>query len=128
CDYQFFDKLVLMTKRVKGKFGEDLAAKHLESKGYKIIERNWTCHWGELDLIAEKDEVLVFVEVKFRTNTSYGETYEYIDSKKKKRLMRSIEQYLLKKDKFDVCWRLDAVCLTKVPGRVEIEHFEDALN
>ncbi len=108
-------------------FGEKLALRYLISKGYRILEHNWTCWGGELDLIAQKNKTVVFVEVKYRTSTLYGSPHEYIDHKKKQRLLRSINLYLLKNHLFSVQWRLDAVCLTKKFGKVQIDHFENIL-
>ncbi|KKS22640.1 MAG: hypothetical protein UU80_C0004G0030 [candidate division WWE3 bacterium GW2011_GWA1_41_8] len=61
-----------MHNREKGKLGEEIAAKYLIGKGYRIVERNWNCRWGELDIIASKGDTTVFVEVKYRTSLQYG--------------------------------------------------------
>lgn len=116
-----------MLRSAKGVFGETLAAKYLEKKGFMIICKNWTCHWGELDLITKKEDTLVFVEVKFRTNTMFGKTYEYISTKKRNILQRAIQQYLSKNNCFDCSWRLDAICITKTKVSLTIGHYMNVL-
>ena len=58
-----------MNKREKGTVYENMAASYLEEKGYQILEKNFYSHFGEIDLIAKKEEVIIFVEVKYRKNT-----------------------------------------------------------
>lgn len=70
-------------KQQRGKIGEDMATEYLNKKGYKILERNFECRQGEIDIIAlDKDEI-VFVEVKTRTSKKYGLAAEAVDENKK---------------------------------------------
>lgn len=66
----------------KGKRGENIAARFLESKGYSILERNWRWSTLEIDLICRKDEFLIFVEVKYRENTRFGDPADFVDDRK----------------------------------------------
>ncbi len=77
-----------------GRLGESLAADYLRRKGYRIIGRNYKSKIGELDLIAAKDQTLVFVEVKTRSGITVGEPYEAVDRKKRQKLLKLADGYL----------------------------------
>jgi len=81
-------------RHVLGKEGEDEAVKYLEKKGYRIIERNFLCRQGEIDIIALDKEYIVFVEIKTRTNTEYGLPSESVTEKKIKHMKKAIQYYL----------------------------------
>lgn len=71
-----------------GRAGEQRAASFLVQRGYEIVDRNWRCSHGELDIIAATDEILAFVEVKTRSSVEYGHPFEAIDERKRRRLWR----------------------------------------
>ncbi len=97
-------------KHIKlGKLGEDLAVKALVADGYKIKERNSRISKREVDIIATHGDLLVFVEVKTRSNRSFGKPLEAVDNKRRNRLRRAAEIYLLKKKFKDVSVRFDIV-------------------
>ena len=77
-----------------GKYGEDVAERYLKQKGYKIIDRNFSCKQGELDIIAENREYLVFVEVKTRSNFLYGRPVEAVGRSKQSHMYRVAKYYL----------------------------------
>lgn len=77
-----------------GALGERLAAEHLERQGYRILERNFRCRMGELDLIARRGNDLVFVEVKLRKDVSHGEAREFVTASKQRKLLLTAEYYL----------------------------------
>lgn len=77
-----------------GALGERLAAKHLEGKGYRILERNFRCRMGEIDLIALRGSDLVFTEVKLRKDASHGEAREFVTASKQRKLLMTAEYYL----------------------------------
>jgi putative endonuclease len=77
-----------------GDYGERLAARHLESNGFVILERRYRTRLGEIDLIARDGEWLVFVEVKCRRGTDKGHPLEAVDARKQRRLIRLAEAYL----------------------------------
>jgi putative endonuclease len=96
--------------------GETVAADHLASIGYRIIERNWRCPVGELDLIAEDGGTLVFVEVRSRRDTgSFGTPEESVDARKQKRLRELARMYLYRGRAFDRKTRFDVVAVTFAP-------------
>ncbi len=114
--------------RDKGNHGEDLAVEYLEAKGYKIIKRNF--HFGktgEIDIIAEINNELVFVEVKYRTNRSYGEPLESITPKKANTLRRTAEGYLFVNKIYDKACRIDIIIIDKRGNKPFIEHLENAI-
>ena len=95
-----------MNQREVGTRQESRAAEYLESLGYHILARNFRCRFGEIDLIAEKDGVLMFVEVKLRTNLQYGAPREYVTVKKQEKLRAAALLYLSERE-LDVPARFD---------------------
>lgn len=103
-------------KRKIGDIGEEVVCKYLETKGFRVLERNYLRKWGEIDIIAEKGQLLSFIEVKSvsRENGSRG-TYRPEDNvhpAKLKRLHRVIQTYLLDRKVPDSReWRIDVACV-----------------
>lgn len=83
-----------MNKREIGSVYEEKAAKELKKLGYRIVERNFYCKGGEIDIVARDEEYLCFVEVKYRTDDSEGDPLEAVDIRKIKRVCRSALYYL----------------------------------
>lgn len=83
-----------MSAKQDGDWGEALAAEYLEARGCRIVEREWRCRLGEIDLIAEQEGMLLFVEVKLRTNLRYGMPREYVTAKKREKLRAAALLYL----------------------------------
>ncbi len=78
-----------------GKYGEDFACRYLRNKGYDILARNFRCHrYGEIDIIAQKDGCISFIEVKTRANTRYGRPIEAVTLAKQRKIYRCAEYYL----------------------------------
>lgn len=117
------------SKKQTGNHGEALAARFLEKNGYVIVETNWHCIGGELDIIARKENTLVFVEVK----TCRGDTVEaalmQITPAKRRRLTASAYTYVHEKQHEALLWRIDVIGIA-LPYRAQpvIEHMEDALD
>lgn len=99
------------SRKKLGSWGEDQAAKHLQAQGYKLLERNWRCRRGEIDLVVQAGDVLVFVEVKTRRGRDFGTPEEAITSVKAKRLLELGQRYLLAHDLEDQEWRVDLVAV-----------------
>ena len=95
-----------MSTKQDGDWGEALVEKYLSERGCRIVEREWRCRFGEIDLIAEKDGVLLFVEVKLRTNLQYGAPREYVTVKKQEKLRAAALLYLSERE-LDVPARFD---------------------
>lgn len=92
-----FSGVGVRNKRRYGEIFEDLASNYLEARGLKILERNYKCRYGEVDIICEEGDTLVFVEVRFRKRVEYAA--ESIDEKKQVRLMRTALTYLGSEDR-----------------------------
>ena len=108
-----------------GKLGEDLAAEYLIKKGYQILERNWRSGHKEIDIIAQKDDILVIVEVKTRTSDDYGEPNIAVDKHKQRMLIWAADAYVRYKN-LNVDVRFDIISIVFTSGEPEIEHIEDA--
>lgn len=83
-----------MNKRSVGTEYEKKAAACLEKQGYRILERNYRCRLGEIDIIAESEGYLVFIEVKYRRNAETGYGYEAVDLRKQQRIIRAASWYM----------------------------------
>ena len=81
-----------------GRFGEDLAVKYLKKRGWKILKRNFKNPFGEIDVIAEKDGVTAFVEVKTRTTDAYGSPSEAVDFKRRQRYIMGAKYFYINRD------------------------------
>jgi len=97
---------------VFGRAGERLAAAQLESQGYRILETNFRCRYGEIDLVVEDaGGDLVFVEVKMRRGTAYGLPEEAVDLRKQRRLLQVAAYYLALHECAERSWRIDVVAI-----------------
>ena len=110
-------------KDIVGRTGEQIAADHLEAAGYRIIDRNWRCRAGELDIVAERDRTVVFVEVKTRSGTGYGHPLESITAHKLVRLRRLAAAWCAENGPVAAI-RLDAIAVVTAPGQTLVEHVE----
>ncbi|MCS7004955.1 MAG: YraN family protein [Cytophagales bacterium] len=107
-----------------GKEGERIACDFLEQKGYSIKEKNFRYKRAEVDIIAQKDNVLVFVEVKLRTSVRFGEPEEFVTKRKIMQLKQAAEHYVsLLTEK--VFFRFDIISILKKKNTYQIEHLED---
>jgi putative endonuclease len=93
-----------------GAWGESVAAHRLEAEGYRIVDRNWRCAQGEIDLIAQTGAELVFVEVKTRKGKESGSPEEALTPTKQKKLMQ-LAQIYVEEQNLDVDWRIDLVAI-----------------
>lgn len=98
-----------MNNKNIGDLGEKVASDFLKKQGYKIIERNYECKQGEIDIIAIDKKELVFIEVKTRNSKKYGEAIEAITPEKLKHLISSIKYYLYERNLQDEFIRIDAI-------------------
>ena len=94
---------------VVGAIGEDMASKYLESKGYKILERNYKNRMGEIDIIALYKGIIVFIEVKYRHNDKFGMPREAVNKNKQFKIRQMALLYLKIKRKLDTHCRFDVI-------------------
>jgi putative endonuclease len=113
-------------RRKCGKAGEDLAAQFLEQRGLKILERNFRFERGEIDLIAEEGEELIFVEVKTRRSNAFGTAEDAVTEKKQEQIRTVAEGYLFIHEIDDRPCRFDIVAIDYKNGSAEIHHIRDA--
>jgi len=114
----------MMSKTNQGRAAEAMAAQFLQDLGYEILARNYQSHRWEIDLIARKAQILVFVEVKSRANTAFGYPEAAVNLKKQTYVRYAAEQYLLA-HQYTGDIRFDIISIVTGPEQ-EIVHFEDA--
>jgi putative endonuclease len=112
-----------------GAMGEKLAADLLRGRGYEVIETNYRCRRGEIDLIVRQGECLVFVEVRTKRGRSFGSPEESVTPAKKERLIALAETYLQSLDRTPSEWRIDVVAveLAENGGVRRLDHIENAV-
>ena len=112
-----------------GSRGEDLARGYLSEKGYAILETNYRCQWGEVDIIARDGQCLVFVEVRTRRGGAYGTPEESITREKAQRLIATAQSYLEERNIPGREWRIDLVSVElDQRGRLEpLRHIQNAV-
>jgi putative endonuclease len=115
----------LRAVRPLGGKGEDLAVRFLKKKGYRIISKNFKTPLGEIDIIAEDGLTLVFVEVKTRSDDSFGHPFEAVNYRKKEKLRR-VALWYLKQAKKEMPSRFDVVSIQTDGDTYKIEHIIDA--
>jgi putative endonuclease len=108
-----------------GALGEALAVEFLQKNKYKIVERNWRFKKAEVDIIAQKNNVLAIVEVKTRSSDYFGNPQDFVNQKKIKLLVEAVNEYVNAKN-LDVEVRFDIVAITKSQNNFDIEHLEAA--
>ncbi len=108
-----------------GKFGEKSAVELLQSKGYTILETNWTFQKAEIDIIAQLGTILAVVEVKTRSSIEFGLPQEFVKPKKIQLLVKAINEYILSHD-LDVTVRFDIISVYKSEDKFILDHIEDA--
>ena len=114
-------------KHETGRIGEDIATRYLEQIGYEIIQRNFECKIGEIDIIAKDKEEIVFVEVKTRASALYGQPKDAVDRTKKKHIYKSAEFYIYISHLENYPVRIDVVEVYKKQGKFLVNHIKNAI-
>lgn len=108
-----------------GKLGEDLAVDYLKKNGYTILNTNWTFQKAEIDIIAQKDNILAIVEVKTRSSIDFGSPQDFVKPAKIQLLVKAVNEYVISND-LDLEIRFDIIAINKEGKGFHIEHLEDA--
>ncbi len=111
-----------------GKWGEQEASNYLSKKGYEILGRNIRTPYGEIDILASLDQVMIFVEVKTRGNITFGNPEISIDSRKLNH-MEASAMFYIQKCNYLGAWQCDAIAILKSQSKpIEIVHFENVIS
>ena len=120
---------MLNPRKQLGALGEKIAIEFLKGHGYKIRETNFRCSLGEIDIVAEKEKCLVFVEVRTRTSSEFGTPEESITIAKKRKLISLALTYLQSHEDLSPLWRIDVVAVEMGNGGkvLRVELIENAI-
>ena len=105
-----------MNRQELGAAGEKIARDFLKKKGYKIIETNYRCREGEIDIVARKKDCLIFVEVRTKSGTSFGSPEESVTFAKREKLISSALTYMSEHTNLPEAWRIDFVAVELNPN------------
>ena len=108
-----------------GKLGEELAVEFLQKNGYEILETNWTFQKAEVDIIAQKGDLLAVIEVKTRSSLDFGLPQDFVKQKKIQLLVKAINEYVIQNE-LEIDVRFDIVAIHKEDNNFIIDHIEDA--
>jgi putative endonuclease len=108
-----------------GKLGEELAVDFLQQNGYEILETNWVFQKAEIDIIAQKDNIIAIVEVKTRSSIEFGLPQDFVKPKKIQLLVKAVNEYVISND-LDVEIRFDIIAISKEGKEYNMEHIENA--
>lgn len=108
-----------------GKLGETLAVEFLQKNGYKILETNWVFQKAEIDIIAQKENILAIIEVKTRSSVDFGLPQDFVKPNKIKLLVKAVNEYIISYD-LESQVRFDIIAIHKDGEAYKIEHIEDA--
>jgi putative endonuclease len=122
--------LMAISRQALGRWGETLAAQFLTQQGYLVIERNYRTPYGEIDLIVQKADTLVFVEVKTRSTDAYGLPETAVTDQKRQHIISAAEAYLQAQQNQNRLWRIDVIAIRRFRDSTqpEIVHFENAIS
>lgn len=117
---------LFMNKKEKGNAGEQIAADYLIKEGYTLLKKNWRYKHGELDIIAQKNDQLIFAEVKTRNSRSYVNNNAYVKPCQRKSILNTANYFLQYNISHNVDIRFDILCLFQVGNSFEINHIQNA--
>lgn len=109
-----------------GQITENIATKYIENINYKILERNFRCNFGEIDIIADDNGYIVFIEVKYRSTTIKGLPREAVNRHKQKTIIAVAQYYIMIKNLYNVNFRFDVVELLGDINKPEINLIKNA--
>ena len=113
-------------KKEIGQKGENLAVAYLQNLGYKVLERNYRCKLGEVDIIARDNDTLVFIEVRTRSSLDFGLPQESINRRKRHQISKVALEYMIRRKLKNIPARFDVVAISLEPGKEKVDHIKDA--
>lgn len=116
----------MIPKNSLGGKGEKEASKYLKKKGYDIVENNCRIGGSEIDIVAVKDDFLVFIEVKSRSSIEYGLPEEFVDKRKRSKIISGARLFSVRKKYRDMFIRFDIISVVFSGGKYNIDHLENA--
>lgn len=113
---------------IRGSYGEKIARSYLRGKNFRIVAKNYRCRLGEIDIVAQKKDILVFVEVKTRLSKNFGEPFESVTKAKQKKLKRLGEYFLMRNRLWNQTVRFDIISIVMDHNGLvnEFVHIENA--
>lgn len=117
---------LLNFKKLVGNKGENIAESYLKQKGYKIIQKNYRCRFGEIDIIAKDNDTIVFAEVRTRRNDNFGSPQDSITPAKIEKISKTSLYFIQEKKLEGFSYRFDFIAITFSQGKPNIEHIENA--
>jgi len=120
----------LTHQKMLGDWGETEARRYLETKEYVFIDRNFRVPEGEIDLVMQDGDIVVFIEVKTRTSDRFGTPEESVSAAKRKRLLRAAWAFLQEREMIDTSWRIDVVAIEASPNWTiqRLDHYPSAFD
>jgi putative endonuclease len=111
-----------------GRWGEALAAEYLATNGYVFLARNVHTAHGEIDIVASKEDALIFVDVKTRSSHTFAHPEDSVTLRKQAHMLSAAEDYLQKHPESGEAWQFDVIAIEKKPAeKPEITHFENVI-
>jgi putative endonuclease len=113
-----------------GVWGENVAADYLLKEGYLIVDRNVRTPYGEIDIIAKLQDLIVFIEVKTRSSSSFGMPEVSVTPQKQEHIINAIEYFIQEHPDFNFDWRIDVIAIRRISKDLtpEIIHFQNAVS
>lgn len=115
-------------RRRYGNEAEEEAVRYLERQGYRVLARNFTCRWGELDIVAERGEVVAFVEVRMRSTAMWGDPSLTVSRAKQRRVVKTALHFLMAHGIRERMVRFDVVSVVGRGDEASVEHLPDAFD
>ncbi|MCK8823570.1 YraN family protein [Fuchsiella alkaliacetigena] len=119
----------MLTRQELGQLGEKLAVKYLQQQGYKIVEQNYYCRLGEIDIIAFKDDYLVFIEVKTKRNQNFGSPWVEVNCHKQQKIHQVARHYISRQGYLETNFRFDVIgVFYSCSQDYQLSHLENAFS
>ena len=117
----------MVDRKELGRCGERLAAGYLSSHGYSVLDMNYRCRFGELDIVARRDDMVIFAEVKTRRSGRFGRPGGAVDYFKQQKIIRSAKWYIRSKGLENNRFRFDVLEILRTPaGQMSVNHIRNA--